>query len=137
MNEQRTNPVQPHTLQIIGTDVIFIRWTGDITPAHAHVVNAEIAAMPIPGQTVFMVQDVQDLGTIPPDTRRVLAGDKSISRIRQMVIINANFKMRVLYMMLFKALSALGAIKCDIEFVDSKEQAMSFVDRVRETKSKR
>jgi hypothetical protein len=137
VNTKGRHTIEPHTLQVVGTDVIFIRWMGDITPEHAHAVNAVLGAMPIPGRSVFMVQDVLKLGAIPPDTRRILAADKNISRIRQMVIINADFKMRVLYTMLHKALLALRAIDCDMEFVVSQPQAMRFVEHVREAKPMR
>lgn len=120
-----------HRARIVAEDVVLVAWQGDIEANDAAAVNDLVRSRARGSQSVFLIQDVRNLGAIPVETRRLLARDDAMDLFRHITVIGGGFKVQVLYNMIFKALRALNHLKCSMDFVSSEAEAMRNIEAVR------
>lgn len=125
--------VGQHVGELLADDVVHIRWMGDVSPEEIYALGKIFATRPHHGCGVFLVQDHAKLGSMTPSARKAITNDPNSLLIRDVVIYNASFHLRIIMTMIQKAMQTFRpGENAAMTFCDSEADAMQFVEAERQ-----
>lgn len=122
-----------HVVELAADDVVHIRWIGDVTADEIYALGKLFAQRPHRGCGVFLVQDHAKLGAMSAPARKAITNDPNSLLVRDVVIYNASFHLRIIMTMIQKAMHTFRpAENAAMTFCDSEGDAMRFVNAERQ-----
>jgi hypothetical protein len=90
-----------------GVDVAHIAWNGDVSGADVTDGAKIFELVPNNRNGFFLVIHVENQGTLHPQARQNITTDPRSQWVRAVLVVGANFQVRVVFGMLTKAINAL------------------------------
>lgn len=125
--------IEQHVVTLLAEDIVHVEWRGDVTRDHILAVGRMIAARPHGGRGVFLVQDHAKLGNFSPGARKAITIDPNSRFVRDVIVYNASFQLRIIMTMIQKAMNTFRpVVNASMTFVDSKADAFRFAEKRRQ-----
>jgi len=113
-------------------DILVTRFTGDYDVEHAlklQAITNELATRV--GYRLLLI-DVREMGAVTSGARRFLAQDQQRDpRPSSVAIVGATFGIRTIATMTIRAVGLLTKMPATLEFFDTEEQALAWLERER------
>lgn len=116
-----------------GEDVVHIRWCGDVSAEDVYVGAKAFELVPNRDRGFFLVMHVKDQGRFEGAARKAITSDPRSAWVRAVVVVGASFQMRIVMLMIGKAMRALGVGQAPQEFVESDADVPREIEKARRT----
>lgn len=121
----------PHELQIEDPDLVTLRWRGVIGPTDLlrafEQLHQHCGAWP----HVLVVNDMSQLESIPPETRRVVPEATGWMPMRGVVMYGGSFAVRTLATLLLKVVNLVRGGENPSHFVTTEDDARAWIEQRR------
>lgn len=142
LQPERTNErlFSRHRAWTENDDKVVVAWDGDVLVEDIDVVDELIALLPNTSPAIVLIQQVAKIDKFTPDARNKVIEKKDSQRLTLVVVVGASFHIRMVQLMVNRAMRLLHRSMAPMICCDTMEQARKHVDdhrRVMLAKSKK
>jgi hypothetical protein len=112
-------------------DTVYVLWRGDVLGGDIDVVDSIIHSLPSDCPNLALVQDVSNVDKFTSEARAKIIAHKDSQKLTLVVLVGASFHVRMIQMMINRAMRLLHTTTGLMQCCDTMEQAHERIDENR------